>query len=159
MNRPWLQLVLQVLLVVVALPLVLAVALVTLPLVLLEQIGDYLILRLHCRRRACWSYLVVSPRSNWNNVIENNLAPALPEGVGLVWKRRHDRAPTPIRPWRVLIWAAAGQAKPCLVRVTWRRLHVVSLHASLRPLKGAARDPATQAQLRAVLEQVLRERC
>ncbi len=143
------------LLLVLAIPVCLAIAVACMPLVLASQLYDFLALRWYCWRQSCWTYLVCSPRRGWHEFIENNLAPAVPAGVRLVWATRSEPKSGPLRS---IVAAGLGQGKPYLAHVEALRIRKRSLHNDLQSLKRHATiDEALRQGLREKLKAAVRE--
>jgi hypothetical protein len=139
---------------VLLLPLLLAVAVLAMPLVLLLQGYEFLRLRWYCWSSGCWTYLVCSPRRAWNEFLENNVLAALPEGVGVAWTSGQHAAAKPLQR---LFGAGTGKGKPYFAHVGMLSTTVYPLHQLLQPLKAIARrDAETQEFLRGLLERELR---
>ncbi len=134
---------------IVALPIIIALS----PFILLNgAISHFRYLRRHRGR----TYLVASRCRGWFDFIDNNVLPALPAAVVLVWceeARRHSFFPPPLGH----LPRKHPHARPFLVHVTRFKMVPIPLHDALRPMKAASRkrDPAVQAQVRRILDEAL----
>jgi hypothetical protein len=132
-------------------PLLLALVLLGLPLVFGFWVLELVALRIRCGRSGNWCYLVCSRRHEWNEFVVNNVAPALPRGIELLWyEERLTHS----------LWSGLGMIqrcgfglpKPYLARVSLFRIRCRSIHQVLLPYKAyAARNERISTQIRLIL--------
>lgn len=153
---PKLRKMLVVSLMTVLVPVFVAMAILALPLVALERLWDFSLLRWHCWRTNVWTYLVCSPRRGWNEFLVNNVLPAIPSGLGCIWTTRQG-AKNGRRAENLLVWSGIGKAKPYLAEVRPFRVRYRSLNDRLQPLKSRSRvDEPTRQELQTLLGEELR---
>jgi hypothetical protein len=138
---------------VVLSPLFVLIALLTAPILLLFAFLDFLQLRHYCWKHQVWTFLVSTHRRGWREFVQNNVAPMLPEGLGLLWT---GDVATSGNPMRWLTSAIVGQVKPCIVHVTLFRVRSHSIHARLKDQKWRRRaDVAVQSEVQRILREEL----
>ena len=102
------------------------------------------------RRRNGRTWLGGTTRSNWRAFTENNLRPALPEGMDFVWI--HGEVETQ-GPWKLLVgppgWLFRHESAPILFTLRSGLVHAERLHGEMLPFKDRTqRDAALQQELR-----------
>ena len=133
-------------LVIVLMPIlgeVLLVVLLLWPAVILR---NWLRMRRFARKHAGQSFLIVSRRHGWHELIRNNVIPALPSEVVCVWSDHDSSGHELLRGFiRRNRWAGK---RPYLVNVSARGLAMVPLHERLRDFKRSSRrDSSIQQQI------------
>lgn len=126
---------LWVALLILAAPLIILV----IPLILSCEMKDAISMRLFRRREQGQIYLICTSKRGWHDFLKNNVIPAVPGNVRVVWQkaRRNDEYP------RIFAYLARsrvfGVPKPYLVRITARNPICKSLNPALRRLKTCPR--------------------
>ena len=137
-------------------PLILALLIIVPPIVVLLSIRFRARLLFFCLRFDGTVFLVAGRNRGWYDFIRNNVIPALPPDVRVLWyraggprtgARRH-------RLIQLLLYRGPIGTKPLLVRVRKSGFTVLPVHRDLLPLKqqSTARDSALTDKARAILD-------
>lgn len=115
------------------------IVLVGIPLVLFSETKTAISMHVFRRREQGHVYLICTSKRGWHDFLKNNVIPAVPGDVRVVWQeaRRNDEYP------RIFAYLARsrvfGVPKPYLVRITARNPVCKSLNPALRRLKTCPR--------------------
>ena len=152
MNKLAMKKILTTIAWVVAIPFILVLFLLVLPVMAFVLLRDAIALRVYRHRNHGAIFLICTSRRGWYDYLRNNLIPILPANVRVVWQaNRRDGKVDPIitNLWRSRIF---GVPRPYLVAVHKRRISAVSLNGCLQDLKARpARSPQAQEMSRHVL--------
>lgn len=146
-------------------PLLLCILLLALPGAGVHALVTRLRQRRFRRRWAGQQFFVWHARGNWHDFVRNNVLPALPPAVRVLQERR----PPALRPQKRALLRelrrvlpqryGAAPGRPWLFTVQRTGVTLVSLNEVLQAAKmRARRDPAVQAEVRALLDDALRGR-
>jgi hypothetical protein len=141
------------LLFLVLLPLFIPIVLLAMVAVVVLASAAWVHLRYRGVRRGQWHYLVYSPKAGWNEFVQNNLLPALPQSIVPV--PVEEKRPSPQRHYVASVLnAGTGVAKPYLATVLPIGVRVRTLNRDLWKLKTSA---AHNAKLQDLLHRYLLE--
>jgi|GEM_PF-1423356 len=110
------------------------------------RLVESLTLRLFRRRCAGRLYLVCSRRHNWHEFLTNNLIPALPNYIEVIWHLRERSLKYPVLLKRLASSRIYGVPRPYLVLVTRRALLCRSLNGPLQQIKPHAKKSTVTRQ-------------
>lgn len=140
---------------ILVLPLII---LLGIPLVLFSETKAAISMHVFRRREQGHVYLICTSKRGWHDFLKNNVIPAVPGDVRVVWQeaRRNDEYP------RIFAYLARsrvfGVPKPYLVRITARNPIYKSLNPAFRHLKARPRKSRETRQACAeLIEQTLNE--